>query len=619
MEYTKQNFKSGQILTAEALNNMDSSLESAVNELNNKQEKITDGSIPLSALSDDVKDKLNNIFITPEDFVEEEYNEPDEEGFLGKVKQVYVTDILENRYNKINISGVLGDINITDGLINITIKYEVFQSEQKQESYTETFIRVQDCKFKQVVYLNTSPFVTPLFSGTATDINGDIRYNFVKSVTDEEITIPEENKQLFKKNMGSFANWNAQEGEAGYIENKPFYDNISNIESIDFTRNSKYYFYHNSLSGTMSLPKDRYLMYNELLAGTHTGEKNIVKVSNLQVGEYLYVRDPEGIYDVVYEVVYTDPEGSNIQISCSSNGPSIIQINELYNFQVCDFNTITLNEKFIPNTIVKTTPQSLSDTEKNQVKQNIGIETPATPDWNQNDAKAKDYIKNRPFYSFINIPFAELNAEESDQHRIEVSIDTEDGFCIRTPYWVIGPFNDMDEQSYEGLYTPYGNITSIYRDDTIFNLYTDAEITIPIIEWLNENAYIGYNTNNEDLVKHIPDIYISDTVLKTTPQTLSDADKNQALANLGIDPVVWKYMCEPFVIPYGDEDNGEIPYDLQNIILDTNNNLKPIALKLIVAAYSGIIESLSHIESGNKLSTMSGDLININDRSWDKV
>ena len=39
MEYTKQNFKSGQILTAEALNNMDSSLESAVNELNNKQEK----------------------------------------------------------------------------------------------------------------------------------------------------------------------------------------------------------------------------------------------------------------------------------------------------------------------------------------------------------------------------------------------------------------------------------------------------------------------------------------------------------------------------------------------------------------------------------------------------
>ena len=60
MEYTKQNFKSGQILTAEALNNMDSSLESAVNELNNKQEKITDGSIPLSALATEVKNKIEN-------------------------------------------------------------------------------------------------------------------------------------------------------------------------------------------------------------------------------------------------------------------------------------------------------------------------------------------------------------------------------------------------------------------------------------------------------------------------------------------------------------------------------------------------------------------------------
>ena len=34
------------------------------------------------------------------------------------------------------------------------------------------------------------------------------------------------------------------------------------------------------------------------------------------------------------------------------------------------------------------------------------------------------------------------------------------------------------------------------------------------------------------------DVYLLDTVVKTTPQTLSDTDKNQALTNLGIDPVV---------------------------------------------------------------------------------
>ena len=39
-------------------------------------------------------------------------------------------------------------------------------------------------------------------------------------------------------------------------------------------------------------------------------------------------------------------------------------------------------------------------------------------------------------------------------------------------------------------------------------------------------VFRGLNTN---------ELFIPDTVIKTTPQTLSDADKNQALANLGID------------------------------------------------------------------------------------
>ena len=147
-------------------------------------------------------------------------------------------------------------------------------------------------------------------------------------------------------------------------------------------------------------------------------------------------------------------------------------------------------------------------------------------DWNQNDPTAKDYIKNKPFYSIINTPFTELNAEESDVARIEISIDIEDEFCIRTPYWVIGPFNDMDEESYGGLYTPYGNITSIYRDDTLFYLNTDVADTTPIITWLNENAYVGYNINGEDLVNHIPDIYISNNIARKSDIVQADYIEN---------------------------------------------------------------------------------------------
>jgi hypothetical protein len=58
--------------------------------------------------------------------------------------------------------------------------------------------------------------------------------------------------------------------------------------------------------------------------------------------------------------------------------------------------------------------------------------------------------------------------------------------------------------------------------------------------------------------KQLDEDYIPDTVLKTTPQTLSDVDKNQALTNLGIDPVVWKYICNPVIIEHGNKVPEEL-------------------------------------------------------------
>ena len=47
----------------------------------------------------------------------------------------------------------------------------------------------------------------------------------------------------------------------------------------------------------------------------------------------------------------------------------------------------------LSDTVVKTTPQTLSEGDKNQVKENLGI---STPDWNANEGEA-GYIKNKPF------------------------------------------------------------------------------------------------------------------------------------------------------------------------------------------------------------------------------
>ena len=46
------------------------------------------------------------------------------------------------------------------------------------------------------------------------------------------------------------------------------------------------------------------------------------------------------------------------------------------------------------DTVVKTTPQTLSEGDKNQVKENLGI---STPDWNANEGE-DGHIENKPFY-----------------------------------------------------------------------------------------------------------------------------------------------------------------------------------------------------------------------------
>ena len=67
-----------------------------------------------------------------------------------------------------------------------------------------------------------------------------------------------------------------------------------------------------------------------------------------------------------------------------------------------------LDEKFIPDTIARTKTVDELKAEVTEVKESI-----VQPDWNQNDASAADYVKNRPFYTEV---------KEGAQIPIEITI-----------------------------------------------------------------------------------------------------------------------------------------------------------------------------------------------------
>lgn len=131
----------------------------------------------------------------------------------------------------------------------------------------------------------------------------------------------------------------------------------------------------------------------------------------------------------------------------------------------------------------------------------------------------------------------------------------------------------------------------------------DDESYIKLID--NYNYFTNRSIEFYYGVKTINNIYLPNTVLKTTPQTLSDEDKNQALANLGIDPVVWKYMCNPYEL---SGTGGMVPEELRNIIEDEDGALRKIASKLIVMNdydnVSHIITDISHSSITSKWDTL---------------
>ena len=88
------------------------------------------------------------------------------------------------------------------------------------------------------------------------------------------------------------------------------------------------------------------------------------------------------------------------------------------------------------------------------------------------------------------------------------------------------------------------------------------EEDVIIFEWgCQDHDYTDFDRDEYDddlLVEKIPELCLPNTVLKTTPQRLSDTDKNQALANLGIQEKIEKLVNITYLGLKALKDNSKL-------------------------------------------------------------
>lgn len=178
-----------------------------------------------------------------------------------------------------------------------------------------------------------------------------------------------------------------------------------------------------------------------------------------------------------------------------------------------------------------------------------------TPDWNAQEGDA-GYIENKPFYTKGDTRQIDVNGE------YEINVNGLNIGDIIDISWDIDYYNDEIFRGSTSFVMQTGE-TIYYEKDGFSIIGMDGEDGpfLSLYAYSAADSHYGkviVTVNGE--IKTLEEKYIPDTVLKTTPQTLTDSDKNQALANLGIDPVVWKYLCRPFI--FTGETTEEIPSEL---------------------------------------------------------
>ena len=160
-------------------------------------------------------------------------------------------------------------------------------------------------------------------------------------------------------------------------------------------------------------------------------------------------------------------------------------------------------------------------------------------------------------------------------------------------YFSVRTNRDYVTISGQGIYT--FKIKIQYGDIHVIPTYkgTTQKITVLKVVDLNESS-------------------LNNNVITTFKQELTEENKNQALANLGIDPVVWKYMCNP--INVASEDT--IPNELKIHIGDDVHRLKyPIAA---MYTFNGILPiDINDSKLTFKLADDSEQIVYVSEGFWE--
>jgi hypothetical protein len=175
-----------------------------------------------------------------------------------------------------------------------------------------------------------------------------------------------------------------------------------------------------------------------------------------------------------------------------------------------------------------------------------------TPNWNAQAGEA-GYIENKPFGDTLNVSALDLFTTPNSNHK-QVEINRVSKIYVKRHV-----FDDYEDYYQNGIYdveygviTPsegYGPfyITSSCDEDgnemarylcITENAYEDASYVEPYYFSCVYNEYYWDFPNPDEQIIQLYDGFIPDTVIKTTPQTLSDSDKNQALSNLGLTDIL---------------------------------------------------------------------------------
>lgn len=410
------------------------------------------------------------------------------------------------------------------------------------------------------------------------------------------------------------ADWNAQEGDAGYIENKPCYVNLDNgrritLDNANITLSSdnnwyekiiipigeyhqiSLYFY--DINGNLT---HYVLTEGQSVFDSHFGCKFTAVLNESDSCDLLLTDfgDPKEYVDTIFVETKLVYEYNNVIVQKLDSvylPDTIARKSDIPVPIIINYNTIKDAANSEVNTISEQTwlKYIANDTYKNYdwIIQRDGIKYNCTviPDYDNEHIQILYFTRNEiegtsgPLgnaimkYSGLRIQL--LPYTENTYLIYKIS----NGGSLETREFVFGEnynnnayliaaaqMSGIDTIDCKWVYTTKANETitvngqyfhienSITNVDAIFSVkdksltYVDGNGLINKVTFADNGSY--------DISKNNPDI--PDTVIKTTPQTLSDTDKNQALANLGIDPVVWKYLCNPFIVKQGSKFPDEL-------------------------------------------------------------